>query len=179
MTSAPSCGAGKLGRMTRTPLPVGATAPDFTLTDQFGGPVRLRDFAGAKSVLVVFYPFAFSGICTGELGTIRDDLGAFESKEVQVLTVSCDPMFSHRAWADQEDYFFPLLSDFWPHGEVARAFGVFDEERGMANRGSFLIDPAGEIAWTEVTNPGTARTFAGYRDALARAVWVAARHTGR
>lgn len=86
-------------------------------------------------MLLVFYPFAFSGICTGELGEIRDDLGRFETEHVTTLAISCDPMFSLRGWADQQGYFFPLLSDFWPHGEVARAFGVFDDSAGMARRG--------------------------------------------
>ena len=98
---------------------IGDQAPDFTLKDQNGRDVSLSGFRGDKAVVVVFFPFAFSGICTGELCEIRDDLGGFVSDDVQVLTVSCDHMFTQRAYADAQGYFFPLLSDFWPHGAVA------------------------------------------------------------
>jgi mycoredoxin-dependent peroxiredoxin len=153
--------------MTGTPLDVGARAPDFTLKDQNGVDVSLASFRGRKHVLLVFYPFAFSGICTGELHEIRDDLGSFVGDDVQVLAVSCDPIFALRGWADLEGYFFPLLSDFWPHGEVARAFGVFHEPGGMAIRGTFLVDTDGVIRWTLVNPPGEGRDFGGYRAALA------------
>ena len=165
--------------MAASPLELGALAPDFTLKDQNGVDVRLSSFrrspdgSGAgkstrgKNVLLVFYPFAFSGICTGELHEIRDDLGSFVDDDVQVLTISCDPMFSLRGWADLEGYFFPLLSDFWPHGEVARAYGVFHEAGGMATRGTFLIDTEGVIRWSLINPPGESRSFSGYRAALA------------
>ena len=149
------------------PLAVGATAPDFTLKDQNGQDVTLSQFRGDKAVVLVFYPFAFSGICTGELCEIRDNLGAFVSDDVQVLAISCDHMFSQRAWADKEGYFFPLLSDFWPHGEVAQAYGVFNERAGAALRGTFLVDRDGVIRWTLVNEIGTARDFSGYHAALA------------
>lgn len=149
-----------------SPLAVGGTAPDFTLKDQNGADVTLSSFRGDKNVVLVFYPFAFSGICTGELCEIRDDLGRFVSDDVQVLTISCDPMFSLRAWADAEGYFFPLLSDFWPHGAVARDYGVFHEELGFAIRGTFLVDREGIIRWTLVNGPGEARDFGGYHEAL-------------
>ena len=153
--------------MTDSPLEVGATAPDFTLKDQNGVDVTLSAFRGSKNVLLVFYPFAFSGICTGELHRIRDDLGSFVAEDVQVLEISCDPIFSLRGWADLEGYFFPLLSDFWPHGEVARAYGVFHEAGGMATRGTFLVDTDGVIRWTLVNPPGENRDFDDYRSALA------------
>src|SRR5665811_2637675 len=102
---------------------VGQVAPDFTLKDQQGRSVSLSDYRGIKNVVVVFYPFAFSGICTGELCEIRDNLGDFESDDVQVLAVSCDHMFTQRAWSDAEGYFFPMLSDYWPHGATAQAYG--------------------------------------------------------
>ena len=149
------------------PLAVGAAAPDFTLKDQNGQDVTLSQFRGDKAVVLVFYPFAFSGICTGELCEIRDNLGAFVSDDVQVLAISCDHMFSQRAWADKEGYFFPLLSDFWPHGAVAQSYGVFNERAGAAIRGTFLVDRDGVIRWTLVNEIGTARDFSGYHAALA------------
>ena len=150
----------------RTPLPVGVLAPEFTLKDQNGQDFSLSDFRGHKNVVLVFYPFAFSGICTGELCEIRDNLGAFVSDDVQVLAISCDHMFSQRAWADKEGYFFPLLSDFWPHGGVAQSFGVLDERAGAAVRGTFLIDTEGVIRWSLVNEIGQARDFDGYHRAL-------------
>ena len=100
------------------PLQVGDPAPDFTLTDTHGSPVSLADLRGTPVVLV-FVPFAFSGVCTGELCELRDNIGVFEAAGTRLMVVSCDPMYSLRAWAEQEGYAFDLLSDFWPHGEVA------------------------------------------------------------
>ena len=150
-------------------LAVGTPAPAFSLRDQNGADVALADHLGQRHVLLVFYPWAFSGICTGELTEIRDNLGDFVTEDVQVLTISCDAMFSLRAYADRDAYFFPLLSDFWPHGEVARAYGVFDDKAGVARRGTFLVDPDGIIRWSLVSGIGERRDFSGYHDALARA----------
>jgi peroxiredoxin len=147
-------------------IAVGETAPDFTLKDQNGQEVSLATFRGVKNVVLVFYPFAFSGICTGELCEIRDNLGAFVSDDVQVLAISCDHMFSQRAWADRDGYFFPLLSDFWPHGGVAQSYGVFNEKAGAAVRGTFLIDRDGIVRWTLVNQIGQGRDFSGYHLAL-------------
>jgi peroxiredoxin len=149
-----------------TPLSVGDVAPDFTLKDQNGQDVTLSSFRGAKNVVVVFYPFAFSGICTGELCEIRDNLGAFVSDDVQVLAISTDHMFSQRAWADKEGYFFPLLSDFWPHGAVAESFGVLNDKAGAALRGTFLLDRDGVVRWTLINEIGQGRDFTGYHEAL-------------
>jgi len=145
---------------------LGQVAPDFTLKDQQGRKVSLSDYKGIKNVVVVFYPFAFSGICTGELCEIRDNLGDFESDDVQVLAVSCDHMFTQRAWSDAEGYFFPMLSDYWPHGATAQAYGVFDESGGFCTRGTFLVDRDGIVRWTLVNGPSQKRDFAGYRAAL-------------
>jgi peroxiredoxin len=148
-------------------LEVGQEAVDFALKDEHGEVVRLSDFRGEKSVAVVFYPFAFSGICTGELCEIRDNLSVFEADNVQVLAVSTDPVFALRAWADAEKYPFPLLSDFWPHGEVAKSYGVFNETTGSAVRGTFLIDTAGVLRWSVVNGLGEARALSAYREAIA------------
>lgn len=145
---------------------VGGTAPDFELPNQFGEPVRLSSFRG-QNVVLVFYPFAFSGICTGELCEIRDNLAVFENSNAVVLAVSVDSKFSLRAYAGQEGYSFDLLADFWPHGGVATTYGVFDPETGMARRGTFIIDAAGKIRYSVVNPRGQARDFSEYRAALA------------
>lgn len=145
---------------------IGGTAPDFELPNQFGEPVRLSSFRG-QNVVLVFYPFAFSGICTGELCEIRDNLAVFEDSNAVVLAISVDSKFSLRAYAGQENYSFDLLSDFWPHGGVASAYGVFDPETGMARRGTFIIDAAGTTRYTVVNPRGQARDLNEYRAALA------------
>ncbi len=127
-------------------LETGREAPDFTLRDQHGQHVSLSSFRGRKAVVVMFYPYAFSSVCTGELSAVRDRLPTFESDDVQVLAVSCDPMFALRAFAEQDGLTFPLLSDFWPHGATARAYGVFDEERGCSDRSTFIVDRDGRAA---------------------------------
>jgi len=146
---------------------VGSEAPDFTLNDYNKQPVQLSSFRGDKPVLVVFYPFAFSGICTGELCQLRDEFADYDNKGVQVLGVSVDTPFSLKAWAEKEGYQFPLLSDFWPHGEVAKAYGVFNEQAGLAVRGTFLIDTSGVVRFAEVNAPGEARDQQGWKKAVA------------
>ena len=148
-------------------LAIGSPAPGFALRDQHGRTVRLSDFAGERAVALVFYPFAFSGICTGELCELRDNLDVFEDKGVQLMGVSCDPMHTQRAWAEAEKYEFPLLSDFWPHGDVARAYGVFSDTMGAAIRGTFLVDRDGVLRWSVVNGPGEARPLSAYREAIA------------
>ncbi len=146
---------------------IGAPAPGFALKDQHGQTVRLADFAGRQNVALVFYPFAFSGICTGELCELRDNIGLFADANVQLVGVSCDPMHAQRAWAEAEKYEFPLLSDFWPHGEVAKAYGVFNDTIGFAIRGTFLVDTSGVLRWSIVNGPGEARPLSAYREAVA------------
>lgn len=144
---------------TGHPLATGDLAPDFTLRDQNGVDVTLSELTADKNVVIVFFPWAFSGICTGELDEIRDHLERFVSDDVQVVCISCDPIYSIRAWADIQGYFFPLLSDAWPHGAVARAYGVLNEANGAALRGTFLVDRDRRIAWTLVNGPGEKRDF--------------------
>ncbi len=145
---------------------VGAQAPDFTLKDQNTESITLSSYRGSKSVLLVFYPFAFSGICTSELCQVRDDLPRYQNDDVQVLAISTDPVFSLKAFDDAQQLGYPLLSDFWPHGEIARAYGVFNEASGMANRGTFLIDRAGTVAFAEMNEPGERRDQAVWTKAL-------------
>ena len=149
------------------PLAVGATAPDFVLKDQNNQPVALADFRGRKAVLLVFYPFTFTGTCRGELTEIRDNLPDYQNDAVQVLAVSVDSVYAHKVWATQEGFDFPLLADFWPHGEVAQAYDVFHSSGGMANRGTFLIDRDGVIRFAEMIGPGESRDQKAWRAALA------------
>jgi peroxiredoxin len=147
-------------------LSVGDRAPEFSLPDQDKQVVSLAELRGSP-VLLVFYPFAFSGICTGELCQLRDELATYTDAGVKVLAISTDPVFSLKAFKAQEGFDFPLLSDFWPHGSAAQAYGVFNEKAGMAVRGTFLVDAEGNIAFAEVNSPGDAREQSGWKSAVA------------
>jgi len=146
---------------------VGSQAPDFTTRTASGEEVTLSSFRGEKSVLLVFYPFAFSGICTSELCQVRDELPRYQNDDVQILAVSTDPTFTLKAWAKAESYEFPLLTDFWPHGAIAQAYGVFNDKAGFAVRGTFLIDKTGTVRFAEVNEPGAARDQSGWQKAIA------------
>jgi len=147
-------------------IQVGDKAPDFELKDNHGATVKLSDFRGSKNVVLLFYPFAFTGVCTGEVCAIQKELPRLQNDEVQVLAVSNDSPFSLRVFADQEGLDYPLLSDFWPHGEVSRAYGVFDEGKGCAVRGTFVIDKEGVVRWTVVNALPDARDLNEYVKAL-------------
>lgn len=146
-------------------IEIGAPAQDFTLKNQYGEDIALSSFRGRKPVAVIFLPFAFSGICTGELCEIRDRIEEIEG--VEILAVTCDHFFSNRAWAEAEGYSFSILSDFWPHGEVSRAYGVFDEKVGAAVRGTYIVDTDGVVRWKVENGIPDARDFDAYREALA------------
>ncbi len=146
---------------------VGEQAPDFELKDQHGTPVRLSSFQGTKNVVIVFYPLAFSGVCSGELCALRDDFPEITREDVELLTVSVDSTFVLRTWADRDNFDFSLLSDFWPHGGVAKLYGVFDEDKGVATRGTFILDKAGVIRWKVVNPIPQARDVAEYKKVLA------------
>ncbi|MBX6390217.1 MAG: peroxiredoxin [Frankia sp.] len=146
---------------------VGAVAPDFSLKDQNNEVVSLSDFHGKRNVVLIFYPLTFTNVCKGELCAVRDDLASFQNDDVQVLAVSVDSPFAHKVWADEQGYDFPLLADFWPHGAVAKAYGVFDEEKGIAVRGTFIIDKEGVVRWKVVNAIPDARDQAEYLKVLA------------
>jgi peroxiredoxin len=146
---------------------VGDEAPDFELQDQHGQRVRLSSLRGTKAALVVFYPWAFSRVCGGELAVLQSQLDEIVGDDVALLGVSTDPIFALRAYADQEGITFPLLSDFWPHGAVAKAYGVFSEEVGIALRGSFLVDRDGVVRWAVVNDIPDARDVDEYKKAIA------------
>jgi mycoredoxin-dependent peroxiredoxin len=147
-------------------LRVGDLAPDFTLRDQFGQDVSLSSYRGRKAVVLFFYPFAFSGVCTGELGGIRERLDEFLTFDSELLALSCDPTYSLRAFADQDGLNFPLLSDYWPHGAVASAYGVFNEAKGSPERASFLVDTEGVIRWSVVNDRHEARDLDAHLEQL-------------
>jgi peroxiredoxin len=146
---------------------IGSAAPDFELSDQHGNKVALSSFKGKKNVVVLFIPFAFTGTCTGELCAMRDDLSSFQNDNVELLAISCDSMFTQRVWAEKEVYQFPVLADFWPHGAVAQAYGIFDEARGCALRGTYVIDKEGIVRCQVVNGLGDARSNDDYKAALA------------
>jgi peroxiredoxin len=145
---------------------VGDRAPDFALRDQHGAEFRLSSYAGRKAVLIVFYPFAFSGVCTGELIGFRDRLGEFETDDTTIVAISCDPIYTQRAFADRDALFFPLLSDFWPHGEVASAYGILDDEQGCPQRSSFIVGKDGLVAWAVHNDMGDARDLDAHAERL-------------
>jgi peroxiredoxin len=136
------------------------------LPDTHGTPVSLVGLRGTP-VALVFFPFAFSGTCTSEVGELQDNLDEFETAGVKLFGISCDPRHALRAWSEEEGLGFDLLSDFWPHGAAARSYGVFDDGLGMAVRGSFLVDADGIVRWQVVNAPSHPRDIGAYRAALA------------
>jgi mycoredoxin-dependent peroxiredoxin len=149
------------------PLEVGAEAPDFVLKDQNNQEVRLSGFRGRRNVLLVFYPLAFSPICTSEFCALRDINADIQSDDTEVLGISVDSRWTLMAWKEAENFPNKFLADFWPHGEVGRAYGVLDEKRGTTLRGTFLIDKEGILRWMEVSPALDARDQSGWRKAIA------------
>ena len=147
-------------------LAIGDEAPDFTLNDQTRTPVTLSDLRGQKHVLIIFYPLAFSGVCTGELCSLRDSIESFRSDEVETFAISVDSSAATAAFAAKEGYDFPLLSDFWPHGAVADRYGVVDAQIGLAMRGTFLVDKQGIVRFAETNAIPDARDQQRWRQAL-------------
>ena len=148
-------------------IDAGDRAPEFSLPDQDKQVVSLSGLRGSP-VLLVFYPFAFSGLCTGELCRLRDELADYSDAGVRVLGISTDPVFSLKAFREKEGFDFPLLSDFWPHGTTAQAYGVFNEKAGMALRATFLVDAEGVVRFAQVNGPGDVREQSEWKDAVAR-----------
>ena len=138
-------------------IETGAEAPEFDLEIDGAERVRLADFRGRRNVLLVFHPFAFTPLCAEEARDLQENLPAFESADTEVVLVSCDSSAARRAWKDELGLTYTLASDFWPHGAAARAYGVFDESKGAAVRGTFLIDKGGTVVWTLVHDADTRR----------------------
>jgi peroxiredoxin len=150
-----------------TEIAVGSEAPDFELRDQHAQGHQLSSYRGSKNVVLVFYPFAFTGVCTGEMSAIREDIESLQNDDTAVFAISCDTVPSLRVFAEREGLNYPLLSDYWPHGEVAKAYGVFNEALGAAERGTFVIDKQGIVRWTVHNAIPDARDLAEYQKALA------------
>ncbi len=146
---------------------IGEPAPDFTLKDQHNGEVSLSSFRGRQAVVLIFYPATFTGICQGELAAVQEDLATLQNDGVQVMAISVDSPFAHKVWAEQQGFTFPILSDFWPHGAAAEAYGVFDDVVGRAVRGTFVIDREGLVRWKVVNAIPDPRNHADYAKALA------------
>jgi peroxiredoxin len=147
---------------------VGDEAPDFTLKDKDNNEVTLSSFRG-QNVAIVFYAFAFSGICQGELCDIRDNPARFAASGTQVIGISCDSRHALKAWSEQEKFEFPLLADFWPHGAVTKQYGVFNEKLGCPNRATFVLDKDGKVVDVFQTDEiTTAREGTEYEAALAK-----------
>jgi peroxiredoxin len=141
-------------------------APAFAARNQHGELLTSHSLRGAPAV-IIFYPWAFSSICRSELAAVRDDHGQFAALEARVLAISCDAMYALRAYADAEGIGFDLLSDHWPHGAIAEAYGVFDEQAGCARRGTFVLDAAGVIRWQQVNQINEPRDLAAVLAAAA------------
>lgn len=145
----------------------GDEAPDFELRDQHAQTHRLSSYRGNKNVVLVFYPFAFTGVCTGEMHAMQDELASLQNDETQVLAISCDTVASLRVFAEREGLDYPLLSDYWPHGAVSTAYGVFNDALGAADRGTFVIDRSGVVRWAVRNALSDARSVADYQKVLA------------
>lgn len=145
----------------------GLRAPAFSLTDQHGRAFALEEQRGT-AILLVFVPFAFSDVCTNELVELRNAVDLQGRDDLTVVVASCDSIYTMKAWADTHSYRSPLLSDFWPHGEVARDYGVFNPREGLATRGTFLIDAEGVVRWSVVNPKGQARDIDDYRREVTR-----------
>jgi peroxiredoxin len=128
-------------------IAVGAAAPEFTLKDQSQKEVKLSDFKGKKNVVLVFYPLDWSPVCTNEHKCFVDDMKKFEQLDAQVLGLSVDSVWSHKAWAEKMGIHYPLLADFHPRGAVASKFGVYLEDKGITGRAIAIINKAGKVAW--------------------------------
>lgn len=139
----------------------GDAAPDFDLKVEGAERVRLDDFRGRRNVLLVFHPYAWTPVCEEEARDLQENLPSFESAETDVVLVACDPPASRQAWKEHLGLTYTLASDFWPHGEAARAYGVFDDAEGAPVRGTFLIDKGGVVVWSLVNDADTRRRELG------------------
>jgi len=164
--------------MAQTPKP-NTPAPEFTLPDSNKKQVNLKDYRG-KNVVLAFYPADWSPVCTNELSIIQETLEDIRGYNAEILAISVDNVWSHKAWAQKQHITFPLLSDFWPHGEVARKYGVFREEDGISNRALFFIDAPGTLRSSWIAeNPAVAPGINIVFDALEEILGARSREARR
>jgi mycoredoxin-dependent peroxiredoxin len=128
----------------------GDRAPEFDLEETWERRVRLSDFLGRKNVLLVFHPFAFTAVCEEEARDLQENLPSFRNANTEIVFVSCDSSAARQAWKRELGAEYIFASDFWGHGAVAKAYGVFNEATGAPIRGTFLIDTAGTVIWSLV-----------------------------
>jgi mycoredoxin-dependent peroxiredoxin len=128
-------------------IAVGQAAPEFTLKDQSMAEVKLADYRGKKNVVIMFYPLDWSPVCTSEHACVVTDMKKFDSLNAQVLGLSVDSAWSHKAYAEKMGITYPLLADFNPRGAVAAQFGVYLADKGITGRAIAIVDKAGKIAW--------------------------------
>lgn len=136
----------------------GSPGPEFELSDTDGRALSLAQLRGAP-VLLVFLPAAFTPVCSAELGALAAIHGEVSGSGASLVAVACDSMFTLRMWCEQEKVSIPMVSDFWPHGAVSRAYGAFDGERGIATRTSYVLDGGGTVRWSTRSPAGVARDF--------------------
>jgi peroxiredoxin len=149
-------------------LAVGDAAPAFELLDQDKNPISLESLKGSTTLLV-FIPFPFTGICDTEACTLRDSLADLKALDANVVIITVHAVSVAKKWADENGFEFPVLSDYWPHGVTAQAYGAFNEARGASNRYTFVLDADGIVR--EIINTdslGTPREFDAYTEALAK-----------
>lgn len=147
-------------------MEIGTPAPSFELLDQDKNPVSTESLQGS-SALVVFIPFPFTGICDGEACELRDNLSALNDLNGNVVVITTHAVPVNKKWATENGFSFPVLSDYWPHGETAKAYGAFNETTGSANRYTFVLDGNGTVRQVINTDAlSTAREFDAYVDAL-------------
>lgn len=147
-------------------LSVGTSAPEFTLRNQHRERVSLADLSGSRTA-IVFIPFAFTKTCQGELCEIRDNLSLFNAADTRILAITCNTLHTNGVWADQQSFGFDILSDFWPHGEVARRYEAFDEDYGYATRTTYFLD-SDQVVTAVIASEklGEARPFSEYESAI-------------
>lgn len=148
-----------------TPLQPGTKLPDFSLENQYGERVTSQDLSTGRSI-IVFYPWAFSRVCGGELAELQQHLPEFRDADVRLVAISVDHKFALRTYAEQEGFGFELLADFWPHGQVAELFDAFDAERGVARRVTVSVKDG--VIQSRFESPlSDPRDFQAYRTAIA------------
>ncbi|OLB31996.1 MAG: peroxiredoxin [Acidobacteria bacterium] len=128
-------------------IAVGQTAPDFTLQNQDKKEVKLSDFAGKRNVVLLWYPLDWSPVCTSEHACFVNDMKKFETLDAEVLGVSVDSVWSHKAFADKMGIKYSLLADFHPRGAMSEKYGVYLADKGITGRAIAIVNKTGKIAW--------------------------------